>query len=246
MIYRYESVDSTNTVAKTMAHDGVAHGTVVLAEHQTAGRGRLGRSFESPAGAGIYMSMILRPNCRPDRLMHLTCAVAVAICDGVESALGFRPEIKWINDLVAEGKKLAGILTELSVNPQTGLVDYAIVGVGLNCNQCPEDFPQNLRDIACSAAMITGQPVDRQRLTESMIAALLEMDLSRKGEIMERYRLDCLTIGKEVVVVQGQARRQGRAVDMDEDGGLIVEFPDGIRQTVNCGEVSVRGLWGYI
>lgn len=246
MIYRYESVDSTNTVAKTMAHDGAAHGTVVLAEHQTAGRGRLGRSFESPAGAGIYMSMILRPNCRPDRLMHLTCAVAVAICDGVESALGFRPEIKWINDLVAEGKKLAGILTELSVNPQTGLVDFAIVGVGLNCNQCPEDFPQNLRDIACSAAMITGQPVDRQRLAESMIAALLEMDLSRKGEIMERYRLDCLTIGKEVVVVQGQARRQGRAVDMDEDGGLIVEFSDGIRQTVNCGEVSVRGLWGYI
>ena len=246
MIYRYESVDSTNTVAKTMAHDGAAHGTVVLAEHQTAGRGRLGRSFESPAGAGIYMSMILRPNCRPDRLMHLTCAVAVAICDGVESALGFRPEIKWINDLVAEGKKLAGILTELSVHPQTGLVDFAIVGVGLNCNQCPEDFPQNLRDIACSAAMITGQPVDRQRLAESMIAALLEMDLSRKGEIMERYRLDCLTIGKEVVVVQGQTRRQGRAVDMDEDGGLIVEFPDGIRQTVNCGEVSVRGLWGYI
>lgn len=246
MIYRYESVDSTNTVAKTMAHDGAAHGTVVLAEHQTAGRGRLGRSFESPAGAGIYMSMILRPNCRPDRLMHLTCAVAVTICDGVESALGFRPEIKWINDLVAEGKKLAGILTELSVNPQTGLVDFAIVGVGLNCNQCPEDFPQNLRDIACSAAMITGQPVDRQRLAESMIAALLEMDLSRKGEIMERYRLDCLTIGKEVVVVQGQTRRQGRAVDMDEDGGLIVEFSDGIRQTVNCGEVSVRGLWGYI
>ncbi len=246
MIYRYESVDSTNTVAKTMAHDGAAHGTVVLAEHQTAGRGRLGRSFESPAGAGIYMSMILRPNRRPDRLMHLTCAVAVAICDGVESALGFRPEIKWINDLVAEGKKLAGILTELSVNPQTGLVDFAIVGVGLNCNQCPEDFPQNLRDIACSAAMITGQPVDRQRLAESMIAALLEMDLSRKGEIMERYRLDCLTIGKEVVVVQGQTRRQGRAVDMDEDGGLIVEFPEGIRQTVNCGEVSVRGLWGYI
>lgn len=246
MIYRFETVDSTNTIAKSMASDGAPHGTVILAEQQTAGRGRLGRSFESPAGLGIYMSMILRPQCRPDALMHLTCAVAVAICDAVEQELNFRPEIKWINDLVVRGKKLAGILTELSVNPQTGLVDYAVVGVGLNCNQRQEDFPPQLRDIACSASMVTEKTTDRDRLADRMISALLDMDLSRKREIMNRYRQGCMTIGKEVVVVQGDNRRQGRAVDLDEDGGLIVEYPDRTRQTVNSGEVSIRGLWGYI
>lgn len=246
MIYRYETVDSTNTIAKAMAREGAEHGTVILADHQTAGRGRLGRSFESPAGLGIYMSVILRPGCRPEGLMHLTCAVAVAICDAVEQELDFRPEIKWINDLVAQGKKLAGILTELSVDPRTGLVDYAIVGVGLNCSQGPEDFPADLRHIACSAAMVTGRQVHRRSLTDRMISALLDMDLSRKGEIMDRYRRDCLTLGKDVLVVQGEMSRQGRAVELDDDGALIVEYPDHQRHRVNCGEVSIRGLWGYV
>lgn len=245
MIHRFDTLDSTNTRAKTMALEGAPHGTVVIADHQTAGRGRLGRSFHSPAGSGIYMSMILRPDCPPMELMHLTCAVAVAICDAVETVLGFRPGIKWINDLVAERKKLAGILTELHIDPASGLVDFAIVGIGLNCGQQPEDFPPELRAIACSAAMVTGESVDRERLITAIIGALSKMDLNEKADILARYHRDCVTLGKEVAVIRGDLTRYGTALDVDENGALIVRFPDGHSETVDSGEVSVRGLFGY-
>lgn len=244
-IYWYESLDSTNTLAKKMAADGAPHGTVIIADHQSAGRGRLGRSFNSPAGSGIYMSVILRPCCRPDQLMHLTCAAAVAMCNAVESSCGFRPGIKWINDLVAGSKKLAGILTELALNPQTGRVDYAIIGIGINCTQ--RTFPPELRSIACSLQTVTGNPIDRANLAAAMILELEKMGrtLNEKESTLTRYRKDCVTLGAQVVVLRGELRRTGTAIDMDADGGLIVAFDDGTTETVNSGEVSVRGLYGY-
>lgn len=245
MIHRFKSLPSTNETAKAMALEGAAQGTVVVAEQQSAGRGRLGRSFHSPDG-GIYMSMILRPQCRPTELMHLTCAVAVAVCDAVEHALGFRPGIKWINDLVADNKKLAGILTELSIEPHTGLVDFAIVGIGLNCNQQPEDFPPELQAIACSARSILGIPVNRASLENEIIHALLTMDLSQKPSIFEQYRKDCITLGKEVAILRGDTRRQAIALDVDENGALLVLYPQGHTEAIDCGEVSVRGLYGYL
>ena len=116
----------------------------------------MGRSFLSPGGVGVYMSVILRPNCTPDKLMHLTCATAVAMCDAVEQAAGFRPGIKWTNDLVSKRKKLAGILTEMSLDA-TGKVAYAVVGIGVNCCQKPEDFAPEIRDMAGSLSMIAEQ-----------------------------------------------------------------------------------------
>ncbi|MBE6923753.1 MAG: biotin--[acetyl-CoA-carboxylase] ligase [Ruminococcaceae bacterium] len=246
MIHRFETVDSTNIVAKAMALEGAAHGTVVLAEHQTAGRGRMGRSFHSPASAGIYMSVILRPSCPPTALMHLTCAVAVTACDAVEEALGWRPGIKWINDLVAGGKKLAGILTELHIDPKTGLVDFAIVGIGLNCNQQPEDFPSELRHIACSAAMISGHPIDREPLICAIIQRLQDLELEHKKPILQRYRSDCVTLGQEVDVIRGDSRRKGFALDVDSQGALVVRFEDGHTEAVDSGEVSIRGQLGYV
>ena len=246
-IYCYKTLDSTNLLAKKMAAEGAPQGTVVIAGHQTAGRGRLGRSFDSPADSGIYMSVILRPGWEPQRLMHLTCAVAVAVCDAVEENCGFRPGIKWINDLVAGGKKLAGILTELGLDPQTGLVSYAVVGIGVNCAQSEEDFPPELRKIACSARMVSGKPVDRAKLTANLIRELEKMSraLDEKEAILRRYRRDCVTLGARVKVLRGETCREGTALDMDADGGLIVRFDDGSAETVNSGEVSVRGLFGY-
>lgn len=244
MIHHFDTLDSTNTKAKAMAQAGAPHGTVVVADHQTGGRGRLGRSFDSPAG-GIYMSMILRPNCPPTQLMHLTCAVAVAVCNGVEQALGFRPQIKWINDLVVNGKKLAGILSELSIDPKTGLVDFGIVGIGINCNRREEDFPPELRTIACSASMITGHPIDKNALLDEIIGTLRSMGLSNKADILQQYRRDCITLGKEVIIHRGTSQLQGTAMDVTLDGALIVNFPDGRTETIDCGEVSVRGLYGY-
>ena len=244
-IYWYETLDSTNNLAKKMAADGAPHGTVIIADHQTAGRGRLGRSFDSPAGSGIYMSVILRPQGKPDRLMHLTCAAAVAMCDAVESTCGFRPGIKWINDLVCGSKKLAGILTELGLSPGTGLVDYAIIGIGINCSQ--RNFPPELRGIACSLQTVTGRPIDRAKLAAAMLRELEKMGrkLDEKEAILDRYRSDCVTLGAQVAVLRDSLRRTGTAIGMDSDGALIIRFDDGTTETVNTGEVSVRGLYGY-
>ena len=245
----FDTVSSTNTLAKEMAAQGAPHGTVLIADQQTGGRGRLGRSFHSPEAAGLYMSVILRPQCPPTALMHLTCAVAVAVCDGIERAFGFRPGIKWINDLVVSGKKLGGILTELSIHPNTGLTDYAIIGIGINCTQRSEEFPEDIRSMACSAAMFAKKAVDRSRLAAALINELEEMSrrlLSDKEDIMARYRQDCVTIGSHVQVLSNGQAREATALDVDADGGLIVAFADGHTETVSCGEVSVRGMYGYL
>ena len=154
-----DCVDSTNNLAKTLAAQGAPAGTVVIAERQTGGRGRLGRGFSSPPGMGVYLSVILRPDAPPERLMHLTCAVAEVLCDGVEAASGLRPGIKWTNDLVSGGRKLCGILTELSLEAESGHVQYAVVGAGVNCGQKLSDFPPEIQDIAGSLTMLTGKPV---------------------------------------------------------------------------------------
>ena len=247
-LHWFDTIDSTNARAKAMAAAGAPHGTVLIADAQSAGRGRLGRTFQSPAGSGIYMSVILRPRCSPSDLMHLTCAAAVAICDAVEITMNFRPGIKWINDLVYGGRKLAGILTELSIDPKTALVDYTVVGIGINCAQGSEDFPPELKDMACSAAMITGRSIDRSRLAAGMVRALEKMSrnlFSDQSETMARYRQDCVTIGAEVAVIRGQDRQYGKALDVNDDGSLLVAFADGHTAPVNSGEVSVRGLYGY-
>lgn len=243
----HRAIDSTNLRAKALAAAGAPHGTVVIADGQTAGRGRLGRSFQSPAGDGIYLSLILRPQCPPSELMHLTCAAAVAACDAIAQATGYRPQIKWINDLVGGQKKLAGILTELSVDNATGNVRYAVVGIGINC--CQRRFPPELQDIACSLAMVTGEAPSRSQLAAALIRALHHMSQTltqEKAAIMDRYRRDCVTLGREVLLIRADRQREAVALSLDDDGALTVRLPDGRLETVTSGEASVRGLWGYL
>lgn len=245
MIEYHQSVDSTNNRAKELARDGMPEGTAVVSREQTAGRGRLGRSFHSPEGQGLYFSLILRPDCPPARLMHLTCAVAVATCDAVSDVTGFRPGVKWINDLIAKNKKLGGILTELSVSPTTGLVEWAVVGIGINL--CQTEFPPELSEIACSLAQITGSVPNPHQLTQALLERLMQMSqqlLSHQSDIMECYRRDCVTLGKRITVISPEPR-QAIALDVADDGALLVDYGDGILKKVNAGEVSVRGLMGY-
>ena len=245
----FDTIDSTNTRAKELAAQGAPHGTVLIADHQTGGRGRLGRSFHSPAGTGIYLSLILRPNCAPSDLMHLTCAVAVAACDAVEAVCGIRPGIKWTNDLVYGRKKLAGILTELGLSP-TGTVSYAVIGIGMNCGQGEADFPPELREMAGSLHSVTGAELDRAQVAAALLDALYRMDqalLTDRSGIMDLYRKDCITLGKEISLVKADGSvRHGTAMDIDEAGGLMVSFADGTQETVTSGEVSVRGMYGYV
>ena len=244
-----EQTGSTNDDLKRLARQGAPHGTVLIADRQSGGHGRLGRSFHSPGGVGIYFSLLLRPDCAPGELMHLTCATAVAMCDAVEKATGLRPGIKWTNDLVHEKRKLGGILTELGLSPKGG-VDYAIIGIGINCCQQREDFAEDIQNIAASLSMVTGKEIDRARVAAAMMDALWRMDeclLTEKDQMLRRYRCDCITIGQEVSLLRvGEEVRHGRAVDMDDEGALIVEFADGHRETVNSGEISVRGMYGYV
>lgn len=244
----FDSIDSTNTRARELARQGAPHGTVLIADHQTGGRGRRGRSFHSPAGSGIYMSVILRPHCTPQQIMHLTCAAAVAMCDAVASAVGFRPGIKWTNDLVCGKRKIAGVLTELGFDNR-GNVDFAVIGIGINCCQQEADFPADIRSIAGSLTSISGQSIDRAVVAATMMDALYRMDtelLTGKAHILNRYRKDCITLGKEISLVRGEEIRHGTALDIDDAGALIVRFPDGTAEAVNSGEVSVRGMYGYV
>jgi len=246
-LYWYDSIDSTNLKARELAAAGAPQGTTVIAGQQTAGRGRMGRSFSSPEGMGVYLSLILRPACKPEQLMHLTCAVAVAVCHALERTAGIRPGIKWINDLVLEKRKLGGILTELSISPTTGLVDYAIVGIGINCLQETEDFPQELQSIATSLRLATGKAIPPESVAAAMVEKLADMALfTQKAQIMDRYKANCITLGQDIQLLRADTIRYGKAVDLDENGSLIVEFPAGNREIISSGEASIRGMYGYI
>ena len=246
-LHWFDSIGSTNDEAKRMALAGAPHGTVLVAGYQTNGHGRLGRSFHSPEHVGVYLTVLLRPDCRPQELMHLTCAAAVAMCDAVEKAAGFRPGIKWTNDLVHGKKKLGGILTGMGLKAD-GNVDYAIIGIGINCCQGPDDFPPDIADMAASLSMIAQKPIDRARVAAAMTEALWHMDkalLPGKDAMLRLYRRDCITLGQDVVLIRGDEKRYGTALDIDGEGALIIRYTDGETAAVNSGEVSVRGMYGY-
>ena len=247
-IHWFDTIDSTNTRAKLMGMQDAPHGTILIADSQTGGRGRLGRSFHSPGGKGIYLSLLLRPNCCAAQLMHLTCATGIAMCDAVEVATGLRPGIKWTNDLVVGTRKLGGILTELSLDSD-GSVAFAVVGIGINCNQAINEFPEEICSIATSLAVQTQTSIDRSKVIAAMLTELYKMSetlLDQKDQMLDRYVQDCVTIGKEISVVRANDVRHGTAVGIDRKGALLVRFSDGHTESVSSGEVSIRGMYGYV
>lgn len=246
-VHWYDEIGSTNDLARQMAYEGCPSGTCILAGKQTDGHGRMGRSFSSPGGKGVYLSCILRPNCKPEQLMHLTCAAAVAAADAVKDAAGIDCGIKWTNDLVVGTKKLGGILTALQIDPNTGLVSAAILGIGINCLQSKGDFPPELRDMATSLAMHTKR-CDPAALAVALIRRLQQMDgqLREKKQIMASYKARCVTLGKEVSWMAGDTLHHGTALDLDENGGLMLQLSDGTTKIAAFGEVSIRGMYGYL
>lgn len=245
----FQELDSTNTYLKAQAD--APDGTVAVADSQTAGRGRMDRSFQSPRGQGIYLSVLLRPALPPDRLPPVTALAGVAVCAAVERVCGVRPGLKWPNDPVLGGKKLCGILTELSLEAETGRVQSLVLGIGINVGQRPEDFSPEVREMATSLLQVLGKPVSRPRLAAALLeeldrayAALLAGDLS---EYLAAYRRRCVNLGKTVRLIPfgGGERETAQAVDIDGEFSLVVRGTDGRERTVRSGEVSVRGLWGY-
>ena len=245
----FDTIDSTNNELKRRAVSGSVDGTVILADQQTGGRGRRGRSFVSPAGKGLYLSAALRPQCPLSEISTLTAWTAVALCDAVEAACGVRPGIKWPNDLVLNRKKLCGILTELAAEADSGMLEYAVVGIGVNCNTDTAALPEPARDVAVSLREAVGTAVDTNALAAAMVRRLHELDVQLPGALpqwLAEYAGVCVTLGQDVQILRAGETRLAHAIGIDEAGGLIVRYPDGTEGVVSSGEVSVRGMYGYV
>lgn len=243
------STDSTNNLAKREALSGAPHGSVFLADEQTGGRGRPGRSFASPRGVGVYLSVLLRPDLQPTQLGHATAMVAVAGCNAVETVTGLRPSIKWTNDLILGERKLSGILTEMSAEWESGALEYLVMGIGINCNHRDEDFPEDVRKKAVSLRQTLGKPIDRNHLAAALIEELYKLSLdiaNGKQQWIAQYARDCITIGRQVKIIRGDNIRLAEATGIDENGALLVRYDTGETGVVFTGEVSVRGINGYI
>lgn len=249
-VYFFASVDSTNTVLKGLAAKGAGSGTVVIADHQTGGKGRRGRSFSSPSGAGIYLSYLFKPESGFDKISDLTSWTAVAVADAIRTAYGLDSNIKWVNDLLMNRKKICGILTEASVEGESGYIDTCIIGIGVNVNE--QEFPPELSEIATSVSIENGgKRFPRARLASEMIKTMdrLASDWPDSSYYLERYRELNITTGSTITAYplmagNGQGRT-GTAIAINDDFSLKVKFSDGSTEDLKSGEVSVRGLYGY-
>lgn len=231
-------IDSTNNRAKALAVQGAQHGTLVCARSQTQGRGRLGRKFHSPDADGIYMSLILRPKLPAQRAVMITSMTAVAVARAIERLADVQVQIKWVNDLYIGGKKVCGILCEAGVDVESGQLEYAVVGIGVNTARA--EFPEELREIATSVGNVCGAEISKNRLIAEICRCMEELyGQLEDGAFMEESRARSNVIGQDVVVLRGDERFLARAVDIDDEGSLVVETAEGI-QTVHSGEVSVR------
>lgn len=238
----FHETTSTSDVLERMARDGVREGTVIFAESQTRGRGRLGRGWVSPAGRGLWFSVLLRPTLRPQAATRLTVAAAVGLSRAIRRTLPVRPEIKWPNDLMLHGRKLAGVLTELS--GELDSIRHASLGIGVNANLLEEDFPPEIRGLATSLRMVLGRPVDRPHLAAAILQELDGAYASALGDgfgkLAEEWSDQCSTLGRLVTVHAGQRRIAGRAEALDEEGALLLRTDSGHLERIVGGDVTVE------
>ena len=234
-------VTSTNTAAKQAAESGAPHFSVFIADRQTAGRGRLGRSFFSPGATGLYMSVILRPQSGADTAM-ITSAAAVCMAEAIERVFGVSPEIKWVNDLLICGKKVCGILTEASFSADSSYVNHVVLGMGINVYPPDGGFPQELRDIAGALTDVRTDGL-RCRLAAAILdrfGALYDSMLSGGSDYIDGYRSRSIALGRDVTVLTARDSYQAHVVGIDDRCHLLVRLPDGSEQTLSSGEISIR------
>jgi BirA family transcriptional regulator, biotin operon repressor / biotin---[acetyl-CoA-carboxylase] ligase len=238
----FEETTSTNDVVEKLARDGVREGVVVFAESQTRGRGRLGRKWISPARKGLWFSILLRPNLRPQETTQLTVACATALRRAIVSLTRLPVEIKWPNDILINGKKVAGILMEMNAEPDR--VRHLIPGIGIDVNQDADEFPPELRKIATSLKIESGEGLSRPALA---IAVLRELDkdysrvsAGKFSEVASEWVEHCGTIGKDVTVQIGDRKNRGRAESLDDDGALILRTEHGRLQRITGGDVTIE------
>lgn len=237
----HESIDSTNNHAKVLAEAGADAWTVVIADKQTAGRGRMGRQFHSPEATGLYMSIILRPTCQAQEANLLTIAAAAAVCEGLQDVFAVEAQIKWVNDCFVNGRKVAGILTEGAIGLEEQKLRYAVVGIGINIAPPKEGFPEDLESIAGAVVSHQVEDVERSRLAN----AILERFYDYAENLLQRtyfevYRERLMMLSRNVILIQGKQKEKVFVMDLELDGSLTVRQEDGKIKRVNSGEVSLR------
>lgn len=246
-IFCYDTTDSTNNQARRLGEAGEPHGTLVTAETQSAGKGRRGRSWASPSGSGIWMSILLRPDLSPAHAPMLTLVAGLSMARAIEKATGLSPRIKWPNDLVLNGRKICGILTEMSTEVEQ--IHYVVIGIGVNANI--DEFPPEIKDNATSLKLELGKAVVRAEI----IAAFLEFfEKDYETFLKDRnfrhlkkvYNGMLINVGKPVKIMDPGNEYTGTALGIDEEGRLLVEKEGGGVLAVSSGEVSVRGVYGYV
>lgn len=238
----YEALPSTNSEAKNLAREGCAEGTVVVAECQNGGRGRMGRGWFSPGNKGLWFSVVLRPPVNPVETPQVTMVAAVAVAAALREHAGVPAGIKWPNDILLDGQKVCGILVEL--NAEADRVNFMVAGVGLNVNIAREEFPPEIREIATSLQIAAGRPVPRVPLLRALLESFdgwyrcwLEQGFV---PVLEKWREMCVTLNCPVTVHTMKESFSGYALDVDDTGALLVRAEDGTIQRLIAGEVSLR------
>lgn len=248
-IIHFHSIPSTNDSAKEFASNKAKEGLVITAEQQSAGRGRRGRTWESPKGTGIWMSILLRPNIPPSQAPKFTLLAAVAVASAIKEVSKVDVKIKWPNDLIINNKKVCGILTEMSA--EMDFINYIIVGIGVNVNAMSRDFPEELQKTAISLAQVLGEKIPRQKLSrkileniETRYLAFIEtMDFE---EILQEWRVASYTLGKQVKTTWNGEEMIAMAEDINEDGALMLRTDQDKLIEISFGDVMVRGTNGYV
>ena len=243
----YDETDSTNNQAKAYGEKGEAHGTLFVADMQAAGKGRRGRVWVSPAGSSIYMTILLHPDVLPTKAPQLTLVMAMAVAEGIRKVTGLETKIKWPNDIIVNGRKVCGILTEMST--EIDYINYVVIGDGINVNQ--ETFPEEIRDTATSLKIETGSSVRRSVLIATIMECFEQfyevfMTTEDLSGLQERYNAMLVNLGREVRVLEPGNEYEAHALGINRIGELIVRTPDGQEKEIYAGEVSVRGVYGYV
>ncbi len=238
----FEQTTSTNDVIEKLARDGVKEGVVVFAESQTKGRGRLGRKWISPAHKGLWFSLLLRPNLRPQEATQLTVASATALRRAIHSETGLNPEIKWPNDILVRGKKVAGILTEMSA--ELDRVQHVILGIGVNVNTGAGEFQPELRKLATSLKIESGRAISRADLATAILYEL-DRDYARVcaggfAALADEWEAHCTTIGRDVTIQVGERRLRGRAESLSDEGALLLRTEHGHLESIIGGNVTLE------
>lgn len=230
----FDTIDSTNNEAKRNAHKLSNTPLLYVADNQSAGRGRLGRTFYSPKNTGLYMSLMLKAKEDTQDLVCMTTATAVCVTNALKELCNIEPMIKWVNDIYLENKKVCGILCEAVSDPKTCKISGIIIGIGINIDT--KDFPVELQNIATSL----GQAVDRARLCALIADNIIDMykNISTRSFITQ-YKKRCLVLGKEITYTENGEAKQAKAIDIDQNGGLVIETENGTK-TLSTGEITVR------